>query len=198
MKPLVDNSHAHRLVIDVKWIVIFIALIWLVFLLDRFLPLEQLGLVPRSLRGIVGIVAMPFLHADLKHIIGNTIPLLVTLALLAGSRANSAIIVTMVILLAGLLLWVFGRTALHIGASALVFGLISFHVFAGLFERRFISIAIALFIGIFYSGTFLQGIIPFQKGVSWEGHLLGGIAGALVALSVSRDLAADTQRRTQS
>ena len=124
----------------------------------------------------------------------NSIPLVVTLALLAGSRANSAIIVALVALLAGVLLWLFGRTALHIGASALVYGLIAFHVFAGIFEKRLVSILIAVFVGVLYSGTFLQGIVPFQRGVSWEGHLLGAIAGGLVALSVSRQLLATNAR----
>jgi len=194
MKPLVDNHHTHRIATDLKWIALLVGTIWIVYALDRFLPLEQLGLVPRSARGLIGIVAMPFLHADFKHIVGNTFPLVVTLALLAGSRANSTVIVALVALLAGALLWVFGRTALHIGASALVFGLIAFHIFAGVFERRFSSIVIALVVGVFYSTTFLKGIIPFQKGVSWEGHLLGGVAGALVALSVSRQLSTNSRR----
>lgn len=188
MRPVVDPKNQHSLRRDLTGIAIFVAIIWIVFLLDRFLPLEALGLIPRSLSGLTGIIAMPFLHADFKHLIGNTVPLAVTLFLLAGSRADSGIIVVMITLLAGVLLWLFGRTALHIGASALVFGLIAFHVFAGVFERRLTSIIIALGVGFFYSTTFLQGILPFQRGVSWEGHLFGGIAGAAVALITARAL----------
>lgn len=188
MQPIVDTKHQHSLKRNLTGISIFIAVIWIVFFLDRLLPLESLGLVPRSFSGLIGIVTMPFLHADLKHLIGNTVPLAVTLFLLAGSRADSGVIVVTVAILSGILLWLFGRTALHIGASALVFGLIAFHIFAGLFERRLISIIIALGVGFFYSATFLQGILPFQRGVSWEGHLFGGVAGGLVALMTARAL----------
>jgi len=150
------------------------------------MALEQYGLVPRSVRGIVGIVAMPFLHGDLSHIVSNTIPLVVTLLLLAGSRANSGAIVMLITLLAGAGLWVFGREAIHIGASGLVFGLIAFHIFSGIFERRFKSIVIAFLVGGLYAGTLMNGVLPFQKGVSWEGHLIGAIAGAIVALLTAK------------
>ena len=121
-------------------------------------------------------------------IISNSIPLLVTLLLLAGSRANSLAIVVSITVLGGLLLWVFGREARHIGASGLVFGLVMFHICAGIFERRLQSIAVAAVVGLLYSSTFLRGIVPFQQGVSWEGHLLGAVAGGLVAFVVASEL----------
>lgn len=185
-RSLVDSRNVHTIRSDFLAIAGFIGLIWVVFAFDRFLELEQYGLVPRSINGIFGIVAMPFLHGDLSHIISNTIPLAVTLLLLAGSRANSGAIVLLITLLAGVGLWLFGREARHIGASGLVFGLIAFHIFSGVFERRFKSIAIALLVGGMYAGTLLNGVLPFQKGVSWEGHLIGAIAGALVALVTAK------------
>jgi len=185
---LIDDRHAHTIKRDAKWIGLFVGIIWVVFFIDRVLPLEQFGLVPRTTQGVFGIFAMPFLHGDLAHIIGNTIPLVTMLILLAGSRANSAQIVLLIALLAGAALWLFGREARHIGASGLVFGLIAFHVFAGVFERRFISIAISIVVAFFYAGTLLRGILPTQTGVSWDGHLLGAAAGTLVALGVSRTL----------
>ncbi|MFT5895901.1 MAG: membrane associated rhomboid family serine protease, partial [bacterium] len=130
----------------------------------------------------------PFLHSDFKHLLGNTVPLAVTMMLLAGSRANSGAIVVIITLLGGIGLWLFGRTALHIGASGLVFGLIAFHVCAGIFEKRLQSVVLSVVVGLLYASTILQGIVPFQRGVSWEGHLIGAIAGALVALIVSRML----------
>lgn len=182
MYPLVDPRNVHTIKRDLVGVGIFIALIWIVFALDYFLPLESLGLVPRTLRGLTGIVAMPFLHGDFKHLLGNTVPLAVTMMLLAGSRANSGGIVVLITLLCGTGLWIFGREALHIGASGVVFGLIAFHVFAGFFEKRVQSVIIALVVGLFYASTVIQGVMPFQRGVSWEGHLIGAIAGAIVAL----------------
>ncbi len=68
-------------------VLIFIGLIWAVFLLSwLFTPITEYGLQPRSPKGLIGIATMPFLHANLGHIIANTIPLLVLLFLLAGSR----------------------------------------------------------------------------------------------------------------
>ncbi len=129
---------------------------------------------------------MPFLHVDLKHLLGNSVPLAVTLMLLAGSRANSSAIVILIVILSGIGLWLFGRNANHIGASGLVFGLITFHIFAGVFERRLRSIFIAIIVGLLYSSTIIRGVLPFQEGVSWDGHLFGGIAGILVALASAR------------
>lgn len=189
MTGLVDPKNVHSIRRDLKGVLAFIAVIWMVYVLDLFLPLEQLGLVPRSVRGVAGIAAMPFLHGDLGHLIGNSVPLAVTLLLLAGSRANSGAIVLVIGLLSGLGLWLFGRTALHIGASGLVFGLISFHIFAGVFERRLQSVIIALVVGLLYASTIFRGILPFQPGVSWDGHLFGAIAGAIVALITSRMMA---------
>jgi len=188
MSGLIDLRNVHSIKRDLVGVGLFIALIWIVFALDRVLPLETYGLVPRTLKGLTGIVAMPFLHGDFKHLLGNTVPLAVTMMLLAGSRANSGAIVTIITLLSGIGLWLFGRTALHIGASGLVFGLIAFHVCAGIFEKRLESVILSVVVGLLYASTILQGIVPFQRGVSWEGHLIGAIVGAFVALMVSRML----------
>lgn len=175
-------NHAHKIKEELLWVLLFIASIWIIFLLDWFLPLENLGLVPRTFSGIFGIVTMPFLHADLAHLMSNTVPLVVLLTLLAGSKANSALIVVSITLLAGLLLWLFGRgDALHIGASGLVFGLAVFLILSGLLERRTIPMIISFVVAAMYGSTLLSGIAPWQKGVSWDGHLLGGIAGAITA-----------------
>jgi membrane associated rhomboid family serine protease len=185
---LIDSRNVHSIKRDLAGVGIFIAIIWIIFALDSFLPLETYGLVPRTFRGLTGIVTMPFLHGDFKHLLGNTVPLAVTMMLLAGSRANSGAIVVIITLLGGVGLWLFGRTALHIGASGLVFGLIAFHVCAGIFEKRLQSVVLSVVVGLLYASTILQGIVPFQRGVSWEGHLIGAIAGAFVALIVSRML----------
>jgi membrane associated rhomboid family serine protease len=175
-------------------ILIFLGLIWAVFMLSWLItPMTEYGLQPRSLKGLVGIATMPFLHANLGHIIANTIPLLVLLFLLAGSRAQSWAIVIEIVVLGGVLLWIFGRKANHIGASGLVFGLISFLIFAGVFERRFVSIAVALVTLVLYGGSLLWGMLPAQQGVSWDGHLCGAIAGGLLAFQVARSNSKSTQ-----
>ena len=102
MRSLSGKQHVHSLSRDLKGIALFVAVIWLVFIIDRVLPLENFGLLPRSFKGLAGIVTLPFLHANLKHIMANTVPLVVLLGLLAGSRANSIDIVVFISVVAGL------------------------------------------------------------------------------------------------
>ncbi|HID83123.1 MAG TPA: rhomboid family intramembrane serine protease [Chromatiales bacterium] len=175
-------NNKHKIKDEIRIIILFITFIWLVFLFDLFLPLEQLGLRPRTAVGVPGIIAMPFLHADFRHIMSNTPPLFILLTLLAGSRANSKTIVFIIILLAGLLLWLFGRgNAIHIGASGLVFGLAGFLIASGILEKRPLPLLISLIIGLIFGASLFAGILPTQKTVSWDGHLFGLIAGVITA-----------------
>ncbi|MGB1310885.1 MAG: rhomboid family intramembrane serine protease [Leucothrix sp.] len=176
------KNYTHTIKEELRSILIFIGIIWLIFLLDRFLPLEQFGLVPRDFGGLIGIVAMTFLHGDLAHIMSNFVPLMVMLLLLAGSRANSFVIVASIVAIGGTLLWFFGRgNTLHIGASLLVFGLAVFLIVSGILEKRTVPMLISLFVAVTYGGILLSGIAPWQKGVSWDGHLFGGVGGAIAA-----------------
>jgi membrane associated rhomboid family serine protease len=131
---------------------------------------------------------MPFLHANLQHIVSNTLPVFILLILLAGSRANSWAVVVAVVLLGGVFLWLFGRPATHVGASGLIFGLIAFLIVSGFLEGRFIPLLIALAVAFFYGGSLLTGVIPrLGSHVSWDGHLFGALAGALVAYLLTRN-----------
>jgi membrane associated rhomboid family serine protease len=162
-------------------IVILIGTIWAVFLLDLVLPLERLGLVPRSLSGLMGVIAMPFLHGGFDHLIGNTLPLAVLMGLMVASRPRPWSTLVLLTLLSGLALWLFGRPALHIGASGLIYALMGFSIAAGVLERRLLPALVALFVGVVYGASILGGIMPGQQGVSWEGHLLGLLAGGALA-----------------
>lgn len=176
------QDHIHRIREELPTVLLFIAAIWGVFLLDLILPLERLGLVPRDLGGLIGIATMPFLHANFSHLMNNTVPLIVLLTLLAGSRADSRVTVVLVTILGGLLLWLFGRgNSLHIGASGLVFGLTTFLIVSGILEKRTVPLLVSIFVASTYGTTLLAGISPWQQGVSWDGHLFGVVAGALVA-----------------
>jgi membrane associated rhomboid family serine protease len=162
----------------------FVGLIWFIYLIQCVapVPLESYGITPRTLTGLVGILAAPFLHANLGHLLANTIPLIVLLVLLAGSKANSWTIVAYIVLLGGLLLWLLGRSATHIGASGLIYGLIGFLLMSGIWERRIVPMFISLVVAILYGGALLSGVIPgADSQMSWDGHLFGAIAGVLIA-----------------
>ncbi|MGO9110675.1 MAG: rhomboid family intramembrane serine protease [Thermoguttaceae bacterium] len=183
-----QRSASHTIREELYGIVVFIGVIWGVFVVSRFVPsLNEFGVVPRTLGGLTGIPAMPFLHADLHHILSNTFPLFILLALLAGSRAQSWEVVVDVVLLGGLLLWLCGRPAIHIGASGLIFGLMSFLILSGILEKRLIPLAIAVSVGFIYGGTLISGVLPrFGSHISWDGHLCCAVAGGIVAYALTR------------
>ncbi len=181
-------SASHTIRQELHGILLFVGSIWAVFLLTLFFPwLDNLGIVPRTLPGLVVIGLAPFLHANWHHLFANTIPLVVLLALLAGSQARSWEIVFAVTLLGGLLLWLVGPPANAIGASGLIFGLIAFMIVAGILERRIVPLLVTLVVGFLYGGSLLWGILPHgDPQVSWQGHLSGAIAGVAVAYALAR------------
>lgn len=184
-KPAVQ----HTIQQEMKGVVTFIVAIWVVFAFEFISPLNltSLGVTPRTMRGLIGIPCMPFLHLNLQHIVSNTWPLFILLMLLAGSRANSWQVVLAIALLSGVLLWMFGRSATHIGASGLIFGLIAFLIFSGFLERRLVPMAISVVVMFLYGGSLLLGMVPrLGSQVSWDGHLLGAVAGAAVAYGFTR------------
>jgi membrane associated rhomboid family serine protease len=197
MKHPMPNS-AHTIRQELHGILLFVGIIWAVFLLSCVFPrIDDYGVVPRTTVGLIGIPASPFLHANVHHLLGNTIPLLVLLALLAGSQARSWMIVLEVALLGGLLLWLFGRgiahvgpvtrPITHIGASGLIFGLAAFLIVSGFLERRLLALLVAVVVGFLYGSTLLWGVLPsVGPEISWDGHLTGAVAGAAVAYALTR------------
>jgi membrane associated rhomboid family serine protease len=174
----------HTIQQEIEGVTAFVAAIWAVFFLECVLPfdLTSFGLTPRTLTGLVGIPAMPFLHANLQHIVSNTLPIFILLILLAGSQTNSWKVVAGVVLLSGVLLWLFGRPANHIGASGLIFGLIAFLIVSGLLERRLVPLVISVVVVFFYGGSLLLGVVPrLGSHISWDGHFFGAVAGGIIA-----------------
>jgi membrane associated rhomboid family serine protease len=183
-----NTSHSIR--DELAGIGFFIGAIWAVFLLSVALPsldLNSYGIRPRTISGLVGIVAAPFLHENFAHILSNTVPLFILLVLLAGSQARSWAAVVDIILLGGALLWLFGRSAYHIGASGLVFGLMTFLIASGFLERRIVPLLVSVVVGFLYGGTLLFGVVPrLHSDVSWDGHLCSAVAGVIVAYALAR------------
>ena len=157
--------------------------IWAVSLVAFYVPqLRQLALLPRRFDGLPGVLGMPFVHDSYGHLFANTLPLLVFGAMLVARGVRYFLGVAFAVaLLGGLALWAFGRSAPHIGASGVVFGLFGFLVVRGLYERRLTSIAITVFVTLTYGLTMLFGLVPLAGRVSWEGHLFGLLAGIVVA-----------------
>ncbi len=167
-----------------------IAIMWILEIIDLFFlrgRLNAYGIRPHTIIGLRGILFAPFLHGGLGHLIANTIPFL-TLGWLIMLRETSDffIVTAITTLVSGLGVWLFGNPySVHIGASGVVFGYLGFLLLRGYFERSFIAIALSLIVGFFYGGV-IWGILPTQRGISWEGHLFGFIGGILAARLLSR------------
>jgi membrane associated rhomboid family serine protease len=140
------------------------------------------GIRPRTLVGLWGIVFAPFLHANLAHLLANTIPFLVLGALVALRGLREFVVVTAVVMLVGGGgVWLFGRPfSDHIGASGLVFGYLGFLLARGFFERSLTAILLSL-VTLFLYGGAIWGILPGSSRISWEGHLFGFLAGIVAA-----------------
>lgn len=141
-----------------------------------------LAVVPRRLDGLPGVLGMPFVHDSLGHLMANTVPLIVfgLMLVVRGQRYFLGVALA-VALLGGLALWAFGRNAMHIGASGVVFGLFGFLVVRGLYERRLTSIAVTVLVTFSYGASMLIGIVPTTGPISWEAHLFGLLAGIVTA-----------------
>ena len=144
--------------------------------------LMQYGVIPRTLTGLRGILFAPFLHANMQHLIANTIPFLAMGWLVMLRDARHFLPVTLFAMLgSGLMAWLLGAPgSVHIGASGVIFGYFGFLLLGGWYARSFVSIMLSLLVAVLWGGLVL-GIAPGQTGISWQSHLGGFIAGVLAA-----------------
>lgn len=158
----------------ILWVVEFVNLL-LAYRLNSF------GLVPRSVAGLPGIALAPLLHGSIAHIVSNSggLAVLGGLVALRGERHFVGVTVG-IALLSGILVWLLGRPAVHIGASGLVFGYFGLLLARAWHDRSPGAIAIGATALILYGGM-LWGLSPLQRYVSWEAHLAGLLAGIALA-----------------
>ncbi|MEV4999759.1 rhomboid family intramembrane serine protease [Nocardioides sp. LML1-1-1.1] len=166
----------------------FVVLLWGIEVLDVAAShrLDGWGIRPRDGEGLLGILAAPLLHGGWEHLAANTVPALVLGFLTLATGVARGLAATAVIwLLGGLAVWlVAGSGSVHIGASGLIFGWITYLAVQGFVDRKPAEILIGLVVLVVY-GSVLWGVLPGTPGVSWQGHLFGAIAGVLAAVVVS-------------
>lgn len=157
---------------------IIILIPWITYILTLLnRRLLCLGIYPRRMHGLLGIVFSPFLHADFNHLFFNTIPLLVlSNFLLINGLAYFIWVTAALILISGLLLWCFGKPGLHIGASGVITGYWAILVSDIYQQGTLTAILLGIISAYYFAGIFL-GVFPGKKGISWEGHLFGLLAG---------------------
>lgn len=164
---------------------------WLVFWYQVRVDygIKAFGIRPQKLEGLLGIFTSPFLHGDINHIYNNSIPLFVLLlALFYFYNKIAWKVLFYGILLSGFLTWLIASNGNHIGVSGLIYVLVSFIFFKGIFAKHYRLIALSLMV-IFLYGSMIWYVFPIKSGMSWEGHLSGLITGLIFALIFRKQVA---------
>lgn len=161
----------------------FVMILWIIKSVEwtSHLDLGLYGILPRTVKGSLGIITGPLIHGDAIHLMSNTIPLIILGVGLFYFYHRIAIEVFLWIYLAsGFWVWIIGREAYHIGSSGLVYGLVMFIFWGGILRKNPRSLAISMIIFFLYGGM-VYGLFPFDESISWESHIMGSVAGIFLA-----------------
>ena len=163
----------------------FVLTLWSVFWYELHFnhSLSHFGVYPREVFGLKGILFSPFLHGDIEHLANNSVALLVLLPILRYFyKEQSFVVLLFGIIFSGLGTWLLGRPSYHIGASGLIYALVSFIFFKGIFTKYYRLVALSFTIVILYGGSVWYMFPNVKEGISWEGHLAGFFVGLALAL----------------
>lgn len=182
--PSLSERLGGRLLGAVVPVAVLVAAMWavqLVLLVLGRLAIPGLGLIPRRVDGLDGILFSPLLHAGWGHLIGNTTALLVLAPVAALVSARPVRLLAAAWLGSGLLTWVIGSPGVHIGASGVVYALVAFLIVYGVTARRAVAVVVSVLVALTHLGSSLIGLLP-APGISWTGHLAGALMGVLLGL----------------
>jgi len=161
-----------------------VAALWFIFFACYFAPvdLRLYGIRPRQTNGLIGVLLWPFLHVNLQHLMANSFAFFCLLFLsLSFSKLLTIKALVIITLLGGAAVWTFGSAhTIHIGASGIIFGLLGFLIFLGIFRREWKALIISLLVFLLYGGLLVTLLIRIP-GVSWSGHFFGFAAGVIAA-----------------
>ncbi|MDK2978080.1 MAG: hypothetical protein PWP52_794 [Bacteroidales bacterium] len=162
---------------------LFLLLIWLIKIIEVSLHLNFtfLGIFPLRIKGLIGIVTAPLVHSDFQHLAANSLPLLILgSGLFYFYREIAGKVFLLIYLISNIWIWFGARYAYHIGASGIIYGMASFLFFSGVIRKNVKLMTISLLVVFLYGGM-VWGLLPIQPHVSWESHLMGAIAGLVLA-----------------
>jgi membrane associated rhomboid family serine protease len=179
------NAEKKRFINSIVFPLALLIIIWLVKFAEYMLNQHFgfLGIYPLKVEGLSGILFAPFIHADIKHLYANSLPLFIlSTALFYFYREIGFKIFIYIYLTTNTWVWIIARPAWHIGASGIIYGLAAFIFVSGIIRKHNRLMALSMFVLFIYGGL-IWGIFPnnFQQEISWESHLMGLIAGIVYA-----------------
>ncbi|MBN2273251.1 MAG: rhomboid family intramembrane serine protease [Bacteroidales bacterium] len=163
---------------------LFLILLWLIKVveLSEGFELTFLGIFPRRISGLIGILTAPLIHANFDHLLNNSVPLFfLSVAVFFFYHKVSFRVFVYGYFFTNLAVWLLARPAYHIGASGLVYAFGSFLFFGGIIRQNINMLAISLLVTFLY-GSMVWGIFPYKPDMSWESHLMGMMAGLGLAI----------------
>ena len=161
---------------------------WFIYTVNNIIPVEltNFGILPRNWWGLIGVFTAPYLHGSLDHLISNTVPLLILGGVLYYFYVPIASTVFYTCyFLTNILVWLFARPNIHIGASGLIYGFAAFLITYGIVKKDLKSIIFSL-ITVFLYGGMVYGVLPINYMMSWESHFFGALSGILIAVRLGR------------
>ena len=163
----------------------FVLFLWIIYWLQiRFdFDFYRFGIYPRDFIGLRGVFFSPFIHENLDHLYNNSIPLVILLAAMQFFYPKQTFgVISYGIIFSGLITWVVGRENFHIGASGLIYVLVSFIFFKGIQTKYYRLVALSLTVILLYGGMIWYVFPDVDQSISWEGHLAGLITGFVLTL----------------
>lgn len=180
------NNSAKRLKLSFVVPFLFVFTLFLIHFLNTELDWQyvSLGIYPRDVKGITGIITHVFVHSSWEHLFTNSIPVLVLMwCIFYSFKDTSYIIIGIMWILTGTITFAIARPSWHIGASGLIYAMAFFLFFCGVLSKKKAMIAISLLVVFLYGSIIWQTLPYFVKAdVSWEGHLSGSISGIITSL----------------
>ncbi|MBE0653078.1 MAG: rhomboid family intramembrane serine protease, partial [Bacteroidales bacterium] len=167
----------------------FLFVIWFVRFIEFGFATDLgfLGVFPRKMEGLIGILTSPLVHADIKHLFDNSIPLFfLSLAIFYFYREVAYQVFFFIYFITGILVWFFAREAYHIGASGLIYGFASFLFLSGIIKGNRNLLAISMLV-VFLYGSLVWGLLPYDYKISWESHLMGAVTGLFMAIKYRKE-----------
>lgn len=162
----------------------FVAVLWFVKFVEiaSLSSFHWLGVRPGEWYGLLGVLTSPLVHGSFEHLIMNSVPILVMLALALFNYPKGTVrALPLIWILSGIGIWLIGRPSWHFGASGIAHGLMFYLFFLGLLRQDRNAIVVAMVTFFLYGGMVVT-VLPREPNVSWEAHLSGAVAGALAAL----------------